>query len=223
MQYDVQIRQITPVTHNVIHVVTDKPKDYDYRPGQATMTAIDKKAWREKERPFTFTGLPDADELEFTVKVYEEHNGVTEKMDELQIGDALRIGEPWGAIDYSGPGTFIAGGAGVTPFLAIFKKLAQTGQLEDQRLVYANKTVKDIIHKRQLNAWLGENVHHILSQEKTTEYDYGHIDAAYLKAIGLAQGERVYLCGPPPMMDTVKHALFSLGISEKQVITEDLE
>jgi predicted ferric reductase len=37
----------------------------------------------------------------------------------LKHGDELIIRDVWGAIEYKGEGVFIAGGAGVTPFIAI--------------------------------------------------------------------------------------------------------
>ena len=33
----------------------------------------------------------------------------------LNLLDHVLIGDPWGAIEYRGPGTFFAGGAGITP------------------------------------------------------------------------------------------------------------
>jgi predicted ferric reductase len=56
-------------------------------------------------------------QLEFTNKIYDSHNGVT-KIRKLKHGDVIiRV---WGAIEYKGEGLFIAGGAGVTPFLQYF-------------------------------------------------------------------------------------------------------
>jgi predicted ferric reductase len=39
----------------------------------------------------------------------------------LKHGDELIIRDVWGAIEYKGEGVFIAGGAGVTPFIAILR------------------------------------------------------------------------------------------------------
>jgi predicted ferric reductase len=41
----------------------------------------------------------------------------------LKHGDELIIRDVWGAIEYKGEGVFIAGGAGVTPFIAILRQL----------------------------------------------------------------------------------------------------
>ncbi|MEO8414268.1 MAG: flavodoxin reductase, partial [Ginsengibacter sp.] len=77
----------------------------------------------EEKRPFTFTSLNENPYLEFTIKRYEDHHGITDKMHQLMPGDELIISDVWGAIEYKGPGYFIAGGAGITPFISILRQL----------------------------------------------------------------------------------------------------
>ena len=120
---------MSEVTHNVRRIRLEKPDDYNFTPGQATEVAIDKEGWRDEKRPFTFTSLNSDPWLEFVIKVYPDHDGVTEQIGQLQKGDSLIIEDLWGAIEYKGEGTFIAGGAGVTPFIAIFRDLARKGEL----------------------------------------------------------------------------------------------
>lgn len=78
-----------------------------------------------KKRPFTFTSLNDNSFLEFTIKIYNDHEGVTKQLGLLKTGDKLLIDDVWGAIEYKGPGYFIAGAAGLTPFIAILRDLYQ--------------------------------------------------------------------------------------------------
>lgn len=220
-EYRITIRKITPVTHNVLILVTDKPKGYKFTPGQATMVGIDKKGLKEEKRPFTFTGLPEAEELEFTIKIYPSHDGVTDEIDDLKVGDHLLIGDPWGAIEYKGKGTFIAGGAGVTPFLAIFKDLNQKGELDGNRLFFANKTEDDIILQKNLQTWLGEDFINVLSEESTESTEKGHINRELLEKYELNTSDYVYLCGPPAMEEAVTADLYAMGLSEAHLITEE--
>ena len=119
----VKIKSIGKVTHDVVKIVLEKPGNYTFTPGQATEVAINKEKWKEERRPFTFTCLPDDDHLEFTIKTYPSHKGVTNELLSLKPGDELIIHDVWGAISYQGEGIFIAGGAGITPFLSIFRHL----------------------------------------------------------------------------------------------------
>ena len=104
MAFTVKILDILSLTHDVKQFKTEKPKDYSFVPGQATEVAINEKGWQEEKRPFTFTSLPESDYLEFVIKSYRDHDGVTNKIDSLKVADELIIDDPWGAIQYKGKG-----------------------------------------------------------------------------------------------------------------------
>ena len=223
MPHTVTVKQLEFLTHNVLRIVTDKPENYSFVPGQATELALDRDGYREQKRPFTFTSLPEDTELEFTIKVYPSHDGVTEQLLSLEIGDTLLIGDAWGAIQYKGAGAFIAGGAGITPFLSILKDLRRDQKLEGHQLFFANHTQKDIILKETLRAWLGDDFHNILSDQDHDKYPHGYIDKDFLENHDLDVSKKVYLCGPPQMMDAVQADLFEMGLSKKQLVTEAFE
>jgi ferredoxin-NADP reductase len=216
----VKILSITKVTHDVLQIRTEKPAGYAFVPGQATEVAIQHADWINERRPFTFTSLPSADFLEFTIKTYPAHKGVTNHLLSLVPGDALVVHEVWGAISYKGPGLFIAGGAGVTPFLAIFRQLAQEGKLQGNRLLFANKTKADIIHEAELAAGLGKEAIHVLSDELLPGYRHGFVDGTLLEETLAGHRDHVYVCGPPPMMDAVLKALENLGVGDAAVTVE---
>ena len=165
-EHIVRITNIESVTHDVRRYQFEKPQGYTFKPGQATEVAINKEGWKEERRPFTFTSLNTDPYLEFTIKSYNDHPGVTNELGKLKVGDELIIHDVWGAIEYKGPGYFIAGGAGITPFIAIFRDLAQKNSLKGNRLLFANKTKRDIIIKDELEKLLGDNFINILSDEK---------------------------------------------------------
>lgn len=223
MEHEVTLRKINLINHDVLHLVVDKPAGYTFAPGQATEVAINKEGLTSEKRPFTFTSLPEDNELEFVIKMYPSHNGVTEQLGELQVGDTLLIGDAWGAISYQGEGAFIAGGAGITPFLAILKDLKRKDKLSGHQLFFGNKTEKDIIFKNNFEAWLGSSFHNILSQENHGDYPHGKIDKEFLKSRGLDISKKVYLCGPPPMMDALQAELSAMGLSKSHLVAEGLE
>ena len=144
-KYYVKIISLEKVTHDVLRVRTERPLNYKFVPGQATEIAVNKKGWEEEKRPFTFTSLPTDDYLEFTIKIYSSHNGVTCEILKCKEQEELILHDVWGTISYQGEGIFIAGGAGVTPFISIFRYLQSTDQLGDNKLLFANKTRADII------------------------------------------------------------------------------
>ena len=152
--------------------------------------------------------------------MYPSHNGVTDELGTLKVGDTLIIGDAWGAINYKGPGTFIAGGAGVTPFIAILKDLNTKGDLDGNSLIFSNKEEKDIIYKNNLESWLGQQVSFALSKQDKEDYHYGHVDKDYLKNKNLDTSKFVYLCGPPPMMEAITADLYALGLPKANLVTE---
>src|SRR5690554_7926285 len=115
----VKITSINHATHDVMHIKTEKPQDLSFHPGQAIDVALTKPGWDKELRPFTFTSLPSEDYLEFTIKLYPDHEGVTNELSKLDVGDPFIIKSVFGAISYEGKGTFIAGAQGVTPFIPI--------------------------------------------------------------------------------------------------------
>ena len=221
-QYLVKIKSIEHLTSDVLKIVTEKPPKYHFTPGQATEIAINKTVWKDEKRPFTFTSMPQDDFLEFTIKTYPLHKGVTNELLKLKKNDELILHDVFGAIAYNGEGSFIAGGAGVTPFICILRNLQSKNEIHGNKLIFANKTKEDILLKTEFEKLLGENFINILSDEVSDKYAHGLIDEDFLKANITDFNQQFYLCGPPPMMDAVKKQLVNLGVSEKLITTEKI-
>lgn len=217
---NIKIISIQHATHDVMHVRTEKPQGFSYVSGQAVDIAVNKPNWEEKLRAFTFTSLPTDDHLEFFIKTYPEHNGVTEQISKLQAGDSLLIGDVFGDIEYKGEGIFIAGGAGVTPFIAIFKQLENESKVGDNKLIFANKTESDIIEKSYFKNLLEDNFVNVLSDEEKAGFENGYITKEIIKDQISTNSSNFYLCGPPIMMDAVMKQLKELGIDEKKIVKE---
>jgi ferredoxin-NADP reductase len=216
----VKILDVKKVTHDVRGFKVEKPADYMFTPGQATEVAINKNGWTEERRPFTFTNLPDDDHLEFTIKTYPERNGVTNQLGELKAGDELILHDVWGAISYKGKGLFIAGGAGITPFLSIFRYLRSTNQTAGNRLLFANKRREDIILEDELNSLLDGNVTNVLSEDNVDGFKHGYVTEGLLKEMSIQPDDKLYICGPPPMLDALLKMFTNLGLSEQSVVME---
>jgi len=216
----VKIKSIQHLTHDVLKIVTEKPQTYTFTPGQATEIAINKNGWKDKKRPFTFTCLPENDFLEFTIKTYPTHHGVTNELLNLKKDDELLLYDVFGAIAYKGEGVFIAGGAGITPFISIFRLLQSKKEMGSNKLIFANKTKADIILEQEFKEVLGDNFINILSDEKRNGYGYGQITESFLKTYLENTAKHVYICGPPPMMLAVEKQLENLGISKNAITKE---
>jgi ferredoxin-NADP reductase len=220
MSNTVKILDIQPLTQDVKQFKVEKPKGYSFIPGQATEVAINKSDWKEEKRPFTFTCLPTDDHLEFVIKSYHDHDGVTNQIDQLKVGDELLIDDSWGAIQYKGKGVFIAGGAGITPFIAIFKDLKEKGELKGNSLFFANKKKKDVILESFFRENLGKYFISTLDEEEAEGHETGRVDEDFLKSHVQDFSQHFYVCGPDPMVKAISSALKKLGAEPDEIVFE---
>src|SRR5512136_2322225 len=179
--HTVKILTIGHITRDALQIFTERPSGLDFRPGQAIDISINKDGWNNEIRPFTFTSLPDDDYLQFTIKTYPSHKGVTNELLQLRKNDGLILHDVFGAIEYKGEGYFIAGGAGITPFISIFRYLRSRNAIGENKIIFANKTRDDIILKYEFHYFLGKNFINILSDEVVSGYAHGLITGEFLK------------------------------------------
>jgi ferredoxin-NADP reductase len=222
--YIVKVLKTEFLTHNVKRFKVEKPAGYTFIPGQATDVSISKPGLENELRPFTFTSLPNADHLEFIIKIYIGHQGMTEKLLNVQEGDELIVHEVFGTIRYEGPGLFIAGGAGITPFIAIlrhlyFSEIGKQNQVMENRLLFANRTEPDIILKSELKQLLANNYHDVIEVSASNSQGK-RIDLELLKQYISPSTHYYYVCGPEKFTEAIVANLETLGIPKAQIILE---
>jgi ferredoxin-NADP reductase len=219
-EHIVRILNIKQVTHNVKRFRIEKPSGYSFIPGQATDVSVNTPELKNEKRPFTFTCLNKKAYLEFTIKIYTSHKGITNELGKLKPGAELIIRDVWGAINYKGKGVFIAGGAGVTPFISILRDLQSRNEVSGNMLVFANKTKADIILENEFKKLLGKSFINILSEENRKGYFHGRINKTFLKANIIDFKKKFYVCGPQKMIDAVVKQLADLGAGKNSITLE---
>ena len=207
------------VTHNVKRFTLERPAGYTFISGQATDVSINKPGLENELRPFTFTCLNSDDHLEFTIKIYKGHNGITEKLLDVNAGDELILHEVFGAINYQGTGLFVAGGAGLTPFISILRQLKKDGKLERNVLLFANHTEDDIIIKDELDEMLGKNHLDFIAEPLSGEIGK-RIDKDTLKQYLSPERKYCYICGPDEFVSQMKTDLLELGVANDRIVVE---
>ncbi len=218
--YIVSIKKIIPRTHNVRSYRVDKPAGFQFVPGQATDLSLIKSGWENEKRPFTFTSLPQDEFLEFTIKSYFDHDGVTNQIYHAVVGDQFEISDAWGAISYKGEGVFLAGGAGITPFIAIFRDLHLQNKTGNNKLFFSNRTDDDIILKDEFEKILGENFINIITAQPDTKYYAGRIDKSFLQQQIKDFNQHFYVCGPDAFNESILKALEESGAKPDVLVFE---
>ncbi|WP_163848669.1 FAD-binding oxidoreductase [Pseudooceanicola aestuarii] len=220
MSHILTLQEKTPVTHDVNRYVFNRPDPFDFAPGQATEMSIIQPGWEDKGRPFTFTSQPEDDHLEFTIKSYLDHDGVTARLRLLKPGDKVQVTEAFGAIQDQGPGVFLAAGAGITPFISILRRRFRDETLAGSQLLYTNKSEADIIHAEQWEAMTGLPTFFAVTDAQTGRFHPGPIDREVLEARIDSTNGPFYLCGPHGFVDDMRDTLRAMGADADAVITE---
>ena len=145
----------------------------------------------------------------------------------LKKGDEVKMEGPFGNFiigDNKEP-VFIAGGVGITPFMSMLKDNSENKIKRKITLIYASKTEKDIIFKKDIDSikgvWL--KIIYVLSEEDTHgKYEFGRINKEILvKYVGNFEGKKFYICGPEGMKNAVSQTLKELGIKKENIKFED--
>lgn len=208
------------INYDVKRFEVEKPKGYDFIPGQAVNISINEPDWKTKKRPFTFTNQKDSKNLEFIIKIYKDHNGVTNKLAEINAGDELILHDVFGAIHYEKPGVFIAAGTGITPFLAIFRDLYKKNKLRGNKLILVNKTSLDIIAGQELQRMFKEDFRPVFTREGVVGFQGRRIDRNFLIENIVDFSQQFYVCGPQEFVDVVVRNLKELGAESDSLIFE---
>lgn len=218
--YIVTVTEIILRTHNVKTFRVSKPAGYEFNPGQAVDLSLNEEGWKDNKHPFTFTCLPDDGYLEFTIKLYNNPEGLTNRLKTIEPGTEFEISSAWGAIEYKGEGVFIAGGAGITPFISIFRHLQQNGEIGNNILIFSNKTEADIILKEEFESMLGENFINVITQQHGTTFHNKHIDKSFLEKNITDLSRHFYICGPDEFTKNIVDALQELGADAETLVFE---
>ena len=213
----VKILESSYINHDVKRFIVEKPPAFSFIPGQATDVSINHPDWKDKLRPFSFTSLNEWPYLEFIIKIYDGRNSVTHQLGKTNAGAELILHDVFGTIQYTGPGIFIAGGAGITPFIAIFRALHKLKKLlPGNALIFSNKTADDIILGEELTQMLGPAFINVFTRQGVIGFRERRIDRNYLVENVRDFSRHFYVCGPEVFVKEIVELLLSLGASQIQ-------
>lgn len=216
----VQVKEANFINANVKRFVVEKPQGYQFVPGQAAEIALNETGWDTQFRPFTFTSLNAWEHLEFMIKIYPDRNGVTAQLGKTNAGASFIIGKPFGAIEYKGPGVFIAGGSGITPFISIFRELKRQNRLLSNKLIYSNRSSRDVIAGAELHDLLKDNYINHYSKEGVIGFIEKRLNKNILIDYIKDFSQQFYVCGTHSFVEDISKALIELGASADSLVIE---
>lgn len=151
--------------------------------------------------------------------------------DRVHEGDVLKVKAPAGQFfidpDASVPAVFIAGGIGITPMMSMLGWCIAEQPARLTHLYYGVYNSADHAFKEVLEELAGSHPHfqlHVVygnpGPEDLQGRDYQHVGYITLELLrsSLAHARhQFYLCGPPPMMQSVLSALRTWGVLEDNI------
>lgn len=224
------VSRVTKVTDNVWEIGLTPPagtKVFHYLPGQFMfITLLRGRGLPVEEHPFTISSSPSGGELSISVK---ESGDFTSGVGRTIAGDKAAVLAPYGRFSYllhpeRKQLVLIAGGIGVTPFLSMIRYMRDTGVKREAVLFYCNRTQRDIAHREELDNAAGDSIRviHVLSRpEDVWQGERGRISGEIIKRhLAGLENTGFYICGPPPMMDSAREELLSLGVDPSEIHME---
>jgi predicted ferric reductase len=177
--------------------------------------------WRS--HPFSLSAAPNGRFLRLTVKGVGDFSA---RLQRMRIGTPVFVEGPYGALTGAARTRprvlLIAGGIGVTPLRALLEDLpAGRGDLT---LLYRTRGARDLVFERefdQLARLRGATVHYLVGRRGTPDMPRDPFEPRSLRRLVPDVHQRdVYVCGPVPMMDTVRRSLRALHVPDAQIHDE---
>jgi len=204
---------------------------FAYAPGQFAFVTFHSESLPVERHPWTISSTPTQPQsLVFTIKCSGDF---TAYIGRLKTGDTAEIDGPYGLFSYLASDrdpdrelVMIAGGVGVTPMLSMLRYMVDADRLRKATLIWSNRTEADILCREEIETLKAKlpnfAVHHVLSEQPDFQGRTGHLNRAMLNEllISASREAAIFLCGPPPMMDSVCRDLRKIGYSPRTTFTE---
>ncbi|QRM55458.1 ferric reductase-like transmembrane domain-containing protein [Sinorhizobium sp. BG8] len=212
------------VRHDGATLVSASPKGRKLRatPGQFGFFRAYRRGLREPH-PFTIAGMEDDGSVRFAVKPLGDYTRALR--DGLEVGDELRLEGGYGRFNHRRGGSkqiWLAGGIGVTPFLAMAGRL-KGDEGQDIHMVYCVRDRAEAIgiETFQSQAEKLENFSFDLHDSSTD----GRLDASKLvSTVRMDPADAdLWFCGPPPLRLAIVRGLRELGRMPRRIEFERFE
>lgn len=222
-----RVEQVSPTTA-ILHVDAGADgQQLDFLPGQYARLQV---PGTEAKRSYSFANRPNAqNQLQFLIRLLPDGAMSNYIRERCQVGDEIRFEAPLGAFymrHIERPLLLVAGGTGLSAFLGMLDEIAERGGCgQPVHLYYGVRQAADLCELERIRGYAeripGFALTPVVSDEDPSwngqrGYVAEHFDAAALREIPFD----MYLCGPPPMVESVKDWLASDAIDNGRLYFE---
>jgi predicted ferric reductase len=178
-----------------------------------------------ESHPFSFSSASNNDRLEITVK---DLGAFTQSLARLNPGIAVEVQGPYGRFNFRRSRykkqVWVGGGIGMTPFIGMSRDLRTERGGYDIDLIFVVRnqpelfalndlyaSEKEAMRKLKLTVWFSD--------------ERGYLTAQQIKKFIGGNLEKVsfFICGPGPLMASLKTQLMNEGVAKRDIYTEEFE
>lgn len=216
------VNLLDPTVTEIVMIPEDKR--IHYVPGQFIFISFKDGGIEPEVHPFSISSASYEDALRITVKALGDY---TKELRGLQVGATASIEGPFGTFNYlhgyNRSQIWIAGGIGITPFLSMARNLkvnTHTGHVID--FYYSTKTKEEMIFLAEL-----EEISRVYPSLRIIPFNGDEKGFLTMDVVGTISGDLhgkdVYVCGPPPMMKSLRMQCAQKGIPDRLVHSEEFK
>ena len=221
---DATVAAVTQLTPELWQLDVALPAPLRFYAGQFVelgLATTDGMVWRS----YSMASSPSSDQrLRFVLKRIEG-GAFSGGLDRLQAGHAIGVRGPFGASYLRAgarPVLLCAIGSGIAPIMAMLRDAAERGDGRRFTLFYGARRPEDLPYLEELRGGLGLALDFVPTLDGLQAGDAwsgatGTVTRAVQHAVENAREVDAYLCGAPPMCDTVSRLLSAKGLPAEQL------
>jgi ring-1,2-phenylacetyl-CoA epoxidase subunit PaaE len=228
------IRNETPDCISVsFHVPPEWKEEFQFKAGQnITLRAL--VEGEELRRSYSICSGPYENELRVAIKKLESGRFSAHAHNHFKTDLTLEVMAPTGnfilPLNAENKKHYVAfaAGSGITPVISLLKSILKEEPRSHFTLVYGNRRRSGVIFREELMALKNDypeqfQLISIFSREKMEapvfegRIDEGKCELIFGKIIPLAADQEYLLCGPAPMIFSVRDWLLNQGVNEKKI------
>ena len=217
-----EVAAVETVAAETLRLELQVPGALAFEPGQYVRI---QPAGAGFHRSYSMANVPGTDRLQFFVRLVAG-GAFSQWLAGARPGDRVELSAPHGTFflrDEQRPRLFVAGGTGVAPFLSMLRSMAAHPSAQPTTVLVGARTPGHLFALDEIHALRGQlpgvDLQVAVEQDAQAGCHPGYA-TDLIPRLGLDPATRVYLCGPPTMVEAGRRAAEAAGLRRADVLCE---